>query len=342
MWAFDLLPGGPLRLALLVRTLILNEIIAILVALSMASVNGQFGRDLLIANVYAQTIGLLCMFVSAATFHRFDLWPFRHRIAAVSALYFVTGVLGAELARRITAATMPDTDGNAAASLAVGAVVAVIVGIGLIVARQLHTHVVETEFEALQARINPHFLFNTLNSIAALIREDPARAEAMTLQLSALFRYTLQAPRQGLVPLRDELLIVEGYVGIEQERFGDRLRYRADVDPTLLDLRTPALILQPIVENAVKHGLSESAAGGTIELRGWRENGRVCISVTNSGAARESRPGTGEGLENVRRRLRATFGRDAEVVLSNRGGSTELRLTFREAAAPYAKSEQRS
>ena len=308
----------------------------------MASVNGAFGQDLLIANVYAQTIGLLCMLVSSVTFHRFDLWPFRRRMAAVSAMYFLTGAIGAELARRMTAATVPESQGNAAASLAVGAVVAVIIGIGLIAARHLHTRVVATEFEALQARINPHFLFNTLNSIAALIREDPARAEAMTLQLSALFRYTLQAPRQGLVPLRDELLIVEGYVGIEQERFGERLRYRADVDPALLDLRAPALILQPIVENAVKHGLSEAAAGGTIELRGWREGGRVCISVTNSRSAHESMPGTGEGLESVRRRLRATFGRDAEVILTDGGGSTEVRLTFSEAAATYsAKPEER-
>lgn len=269
---------------LIARTLLLNQLIALPVALAMASVNGAFVRDLAIASLYSQIIGALCLLASIVTFPRIGSLPPRRRVAAVGAQYFVMGVLGAEAARRLASAVFPWFDGGSMiASAAVGATVALFVGIILITVRQLRARVVSTELEALQARINPHFLFNTLNSIAALIRDDPARAEAMTLQLSALFRYTLQAPRQGLVTLGDEITIVEGYLGIEQERLADRLTYEVAVDPTLLELRVPALVLQPLVENAIKHGIAESVGGGTVRVRGWREGDRVHLTVTNTG-----------------------------------------------------------
>jgi two-component system LytT family sensor kinase len=255
-------------------------------------------------------------------------------VAAVVAQYFVMGVIGAEIARRVTAAILPSTEegGGPIASAAVGATVAVFVGVVLITVRQLRARLVSTELEALQARINPHFLFNTLNSIAALIREDPARAEAVTLQLSALFRYTLQAHRQGLVSLEDEIAIVEGYLGIEQERLADRLTFAVDIDRSLLAVRVPALVLQPLVENAIKHGVAESVAGGTVRVRGWREGDRVLITVTDTGDGTSTAQGTGEGLASVRTRLRATFGSDAGVTLTSSNGTTEARLSFRDSA----------
>jgi two-component system sensor histidine kinase AlgZ len=334
--SLDLLPAGGFRLALLLRTLLLNQLIALPVALAMASVNGAFLRDLAVASLYSQTIGALCVAVSVATFPRIDALPPGRTLWTVAAQFFVTGLVGAEIARRIAAALFPwSQDGGVIASAAVGATVAVFVGIVLLTVRQLRASVVSTELEALQARINPHFLFNTLNSIAALIREDPARAEAVTLQLSALFRYTLQAPRQGLVSLEDEITIVGGYLAIEQERLAHRLTYDIDVDRSLLALRVPALVLQPLVENAVKHGVAASVAGGSVRVRGWREDGRVQLSVTDTGDGSGSTPGTGEGLDSVRKRLRATFGPDATVTLSSAGGTTEARLSFR-AAVPAA------
>jgi len=335
----DLLPTGRRGYApLVVRTLLLNQLIALPVALAMASANGAFLRDLAIASLYAQTIGGLCVLVSLVTFHRIDALPIGRKLAAVGAQYFVTGVIGAETARRITALVFPWSEGGVIASTAVGATVAVFVGAVLITVRQLRARVASTEVEALQARINPHFLFNTLNSIAALIREDPARAEAVTLQLSALFRYTLQAPRQGLVTLGDEIAIVEGYLGIEQERLAHRLTYDLEVDPSLLALRVPALVLQPLVENAIKHGVAESVNGGSVRVRGWRDQDRVHLSVTNTGDGTSTAQGTGEGLDSVRRRLRATFGHDAALTLASSNGVTEARLSFRQSSSAAAES----
>jgi signal transduction histidine kinase len=327
----DLLPTGRYGYALLfARTLLLNQLIALPVALAMASVNGRFVRDFAIASLYAQIIGGLCVLVSMVTFHRLDALPVGRNLAAVGLQYFVTGVIGAETARRVSAAIFPWSQGGGfVASAAVGATVSVFVGVLLVTVRQLRARVVSTELEALQARINPHFLFNTLNSIAALIREDPARAEAVTLQLSALFRYTLQAPRHGLVSLEDEITIVEGYLGIEQERLADRLAYDVEIDPGLLALRVPALVLQPLVENAIKHGVAESVNGGAVHVRGWREQGRVHLTVTNTGDGTSTVAGTGEGLASVRKRLRATFGPDATVTLTASNGVTEARISFR-------------
>jgi signal transduction histidine kinase len=338
--SLELLPTGGNRPALLVRTLLLSQLIALPVALAMASINGEFLVDLAFATIYSQSIGLLCVTVSMMTFHRLDALPPVSRLAAAAAQYFVAGVLGAEIARRIAAAVLPWTQtGSVIASTAVGATVAVFVGVLLVAIRHLRARVVSTELEALQARINPHFLFNTLNSIAALIRDDPARAEAMTLQLSALFRYTLQAPRQGLVSLEDELTIVQGYLDIEQERLAERLTSHVDVDPSLLALRVPALVLQPLVENAIKHGVAESVAGGTVWVRGWRDGGRVHLTVSNTGGGSSSTPGTGEGLDSVRKRLRATFGQDASVTLTASSGTTEARVSFR--SLPVTNSQAR-
>ena len=316
---------------LIARTLVLNQVIAIPVALAMASINGEFLYDLVIATVYSHLIGFMCFSASLVTIGRIDALPWRQQLPAVAGVYFVAGVAGAETARRISLAVFPWSaqNGGIVASTAVGAAIAVVVGVVLISMRRLRAQVVSTELDALQARINPHFLFNTLNSIAALIREDPARAEAVTLQLSALFRYTLQAPKQGLVTLEEELAIVEGYLAIEQQRLADRLAYSVDVDPSLLGIRIPPLLLQPLVENAIKHGVAASIGGGRITVRGAREGERVQLIVSDTGDAREPSPGLGEGLDNVTRRLRGTFGWDAGVTLRRMDGVTEARMTFR-------------
>ena len=319
----------PPLLALLGRTIVLNEIIALPVALAMSAVAGGFPRNLLVASLYSQTIGLTCALVAWSTF-----WPLtrlqpRRRHTIFIAQFFVCGVAGAEIARRVAPLLIDRRfdSGPVIVSWAVGATIALIVGIILITIRRLRAQVLATELEALQARINPHFLFNTLNSIASLIREDPQRAESMTLQLSSLFRYTLQAPRRGLVTIDEELTIVEGYLAIEQERLGDRLRYRIDVDPALRQVRVPPLILQPLVENAVKHGIAPSRTGGEVIVSGTREATRMQIVVSDTGSGGGSEAGTGEGLESVRRRLRATFGRHASLTLEQTGARTDAHLS---------------
>jgi two-component system sensor histidine kinase AlgZ len=170
----------------------------------------------------------------------------------------------------------------------------------------------EARLQALQARIRPHFLFNTLNSIAALIREDPARAEAMTLQLSALFRYTLQAPRAGLVTLGEELVIVQGYLAIEQERLGGRLTSEVNVDAALHGQRIPALTVQPLVENAIKHGIAPYTTPGRVKVSARRQGEMLLLTIDDTGPGPSERAmaalSTGIGVANTRARLGHQFG----------------------------------
>ena len=326
---FDAGHRPPLGL-LLLRTVIVSELIALPVALVMTAVDSGFVEKLGIATLYSQTIGLTCAAASWLLYqHLAPLVGTRRRVAT-TIQYFICGAVGAEIARRASPLIFGEgfNSGSAVVSWAIGATIALIVGLVTMTVRQLRARVVSTELEALQARINPHFLFNTLNSIAALIREDPQRAEAMTLQLSSLFRYTLQAPRQGLVTLHDESVIVEGYLAIEQERLGHRLTYRVDIDEALLDVRIPALALQPLVENAVKHGIAPSIEGGNVAVRGWQDADVIHLTVEDTGMGEGVTTGTGEGLENVRRRLKATFGRTADVSLRRVNGRTEAHLSF--------------
>ena len=312
------------------RTVLINQLVAIPVSLVMTAGEGAFAINLLIASIYSHIIGLSCLagaMVVVPSFPPTDGW--RSRLV-ITAQFFVCGAGGAEVARRLCAYLFPEwfRSEHPLVSWAIGATIAVIVGFVLATVRHLRARVLSTELEALQARINPHFLFNTLNSIAALIREDPQRAETMTLQLSALFRYTLQAPRAGLVTLEEELTIVEGYLAIEQERLGDRLSYTVDVEPGLLGLRLPPLVLQPLVENAIKHGVASSVEGGSVSVRAWQDEAIVHITIDNTGTGPGAGDGTGEGISNVRERLRRTFGRTAALTLRHVGAGARAHISF--------------
>lgn len=154
----------------------------------------------------------------------------------------------------------------------------------------------------LQARIRPHFLFNTLNSAIALVREEPAKAESLLEDLSELFRHALADAKEA-VPLRQELALAEHYLAIEQVRFGERLRVEWSVDDSASRAKLPPLILQPLVENAVKHGVEPSATGAVVRISTQRRGGVVVIKVTNTVPAGSGRPGNGLALDNVRQRL---------------------------------------
>ncbi|MBG9390012.1 sensor histidine kinase [Caenimonas aquaedulcis] len=155
----------------------------------------------------------------------------------------------------------------------------------------------------LQARIRPHFLFNTLNGAIALVREDPARAEALLEDLSELFRHALVEPGE-FVTLAEEVALARRYLDIEQVRFGDRLQLEWSLDPAAGHARVPPLVLQPLVENAVKHGVEPSAAGAQIKVSTQRRGGTVVIKVTNTVPAGQGLRGHGVAQANVRERLR--------------------------------------
>ena len=155
----------------------------------------------------------------------------------------------------------------------------------------------------LQSRIRPHFLFNTLNSALALVRHDPQRAESVLEDLAELFRVALTEVGES-VTLDEEVELAQRYLAIEQIRFGERLTVTWELDPAAGAARMPPLLLQPLVENAVRHGVETADDGGTIRVRTRVKGGRAVISIANSVPATASRPGLGIALHNVQERLR--------------------------------------
>jgi two-component system sensor histidine kinase AlgZ len=155
----------------------------------------------------------------------------------------------------------------------------------------------------LQARIRPHFLFNTLNSAIALVREDPGRAETLLEDLSDLFRHALVDQGES-VTLSEEVALARRYLGIEEVRFGERLKVEWAVDPLAATAKVPPLMLQPLVENAVKHGVEPSATGAQVRISTQRRGGIVVIKVTNTVPSGQGKRGHGVAQDNVRDRLR--------------------------------------
>ena len=182
---------------------------------------------------------------------------------------------------------------------------------------QLMTSVKEAELRALKSQVNPHFIFNSLNSLRALIDENPARARTAVTQLANLLRYSLQSGQLETVPFEDELGVVNDYLALEQVRHEERLRLRLDIAPGALRLPIPPMLLQTLVENAVKYGISPRAEGGEIAIIARNEGGALRIQVSNPGEiAQEVRTSsTGLGLRNAAERLRLIFGERATLRL---------------------------
>jgi len=185
-------------------------------------------------------------------------------------------------------------------------------------------------FSSLESRIHPHFLFNTLNSISALIREDPAKAERTVQQLSALLRYSLDTHTSGLTRLGTELRIVTDYLEIEKTRFGDRLMFTIDVPGALDDLEVPPMAIQTLVENSIKHAISPSRAGGEIRIMARTVEDRFLVEVSDDGpgfAANDMKEG--HGLDNLRERLAAVFAEDASLrIISGEDGGATVTLSL--------------
>lgn len=168
--------------------------------------------------------------------------------------------------------------------------------------------VAHARVEALQARIRPHFLFNSMNTVAALVRVDPEAAERTVEDLSELFRAALGQDDTHSGTLGEELHLVDRYLDIEQLRLGERLHVRRELDDLPLDASMPVLLLQPLVENAVRHGVQPLREGGEIVLRGAREGATMRIEIDNPLAETPSVGGSGHGLNNVRQRVAYHFG----------------------------------
>ena len=195
---------------------------------------------------------------------------------------------------------------------------------------QLETRLAEARLEALRMQLHPHFLFNTLNGISALMHRDVEAADRMLARLSELLRLTLEAGDEQEIPLRQELEFLDRYLAIEKVRFGERLTVLTEVQPDALDAMVPNLILQPLVENAIRHGIGPHARPGRIELRAERRNGRLRLEVTDNGRGIPVGDGgpvvEGVGLSNTRARLRQLYGDDQSFALQN---GSEAGLTVR-------------
>jgi two-component system LytT family sensor kinase len=188
----------------------------------------------------------------------------------------------------------------------------------------------EARLDALQRQINPHFLFNTLNSIASLVRMKPELARQMTVKLANILRALLR-DHDTYVPLREELSFTDDYLDIEVVRFGaEKLRVEKEIDPRTLDVLVPSILLQPLIENSIKHGLEPRIHGGTVTLRSRLQEDRVTIEVADDGVGIGAKPasslrrsGAGIGMKNVRERLEVLYGNQARfTVVSNPGRGT--------------------
>jgi LytS/YehU family sensor histidine kinase len=178
---------------------------------------------------------------------------------------------------------------------------------------QAQTALAEAELRGLRSQLNPHFFFNCLNSLRALVVEDPARAQEAITQMAAILRYHLQSGERSLVPLADELETVEQYLALELIRFEDRLTIERTIDPNALPCLVPPLALQTLLENAIKYGVSRETGGSRIELAAVIDQ-QLEISVRNTGTLRASSTGsTGVGLTNLRTRLRLLFAERAAL-----------------------------
>jgi sensor histidine kinase YesM len=177
----------------------------------------------------------------------------------------------------------------------------------------------EAELRALKSQVNPHFIFNSLNSLRSLIEEEPARARLAVTQLANLLRYSLQSSQRETVPLEEEIRVANDYLALEQVRYEGRLRLRIDVSPETLTLPVPPMLLQTLVENAVKYGIAQRREGGEIAIIARCDGNVLRLQVTNPGtpdaSIKISSESTGVGLRNAAERLRLLFSEHATLQL---------------------------
>lgn len=181
---------------------------------------------------------------------------------------------------------------------------------------------VEMELKVLQAQIEPHFLFNTLSNVMSLIETDPDKAKGMLGHFCEFLRGSLHIARHTAVPLSQEMDLIRNYLEIQKLRMGDRLNYSIDIPDSLLERRIPPLLIQPLVENSIKHGLEPQIEGGSIAIHGEIEENVIRITVADSGRGiSENAAGNGVGLENVRRRIRMSSHTKGELIVEENAPS---------------------
>jgi two-component system LytT family sensor kinase len=205
----------------------------------------------------------------------------------------------------------------------------------------------EARLEALSSQINPHFLFNTLNSVSTLIRTSPEEARTMVVRLSRILRRRLRN-QDHFSPLRDELEFIDDYLSIELVRFGDKLKVVKQIEPEASDMLVPSMLLQPLVENSIRHGLSDKIEGGTISLRARRNGARLLLEIEDDGVGIPEADLAGVltkgiGVSNVKERLKVLYNQDYRMLIDSqpgRGTRIEIELPEMQLSATKLQSAQ--
>jgi two-component system LytT family sensor kinase len=207
-------------------------------------------------------------------------------------------------------------------------------------AAQLEARLAEAQIENLRTQLHPHFLFNTLQAATTLIHEDPGGAEDILLRLSELLRISLDEMRSNEISLAREIQLVEHYIGIQQRRFGDRLQFELEIDRDVASCAVPTLVLQPLVENAVRHGIGKSKERDVVTIRAFRDRRQLCLEVANLTSVLDDIPERlflrGVGLSNTRDRLEQLYGRDQSLsllTLEPKGVCVRLLIPLRQVPA---------
>ncbi len=199
----------------------------------------------------------------------------------------------------------------------------------LVLETELKGHVQKAELDVLRSQINPHFLFNSLNSISALTLVEPSKAREMVSQLSDFLRYTIKQSGDQMIVFEKEIDVVSSYLAIEKVRFSDRMEIEEDLDDTCLGKKLPNMILQPLVENAVKYGVAQNTGKSRVIIRATCFQGFLKVMVENNyDTEAELKKGTGIGLQNISQRLQLIYGRSDLMQISNKDGIFRVTITF--------------
>ena len=321
----------------IVRLLVISQTVAILLVVASAHGEVIIGPRVAVVSLYLHWITLLSAGALCALRQRFEHWPVSMLSAA--ALFILIGVTAAvsemayQLGRVLDWAYFSDTPDHLA-FIARNCLISIIVAVVLLRyfyvlhawRRQVQASA-EARFEALQATIRPHFLFNSLNSVAALIPGRPAEAEALIEDLAELLRAILRR-REPWSRLADEIELARTYIRIEQLRLGDRLRMDWQIEAGLDDAQIPLLSLQPLLENAVLHGIERLPEGGRLQVRIGREGGRLKLRVSNPlpPNARDA-PGNRLAQDNIRQRLALLYDGRASLHTQRQSGEYHAELS---------------
>ena len=316
--------GVSLRIALTVEAALIAGVIA-----RVADTEG-FWADFIALSALAQPALLLCLLTLCAA----SRW-----LRSVSYIKGVVATLGVAVAVPVAVAVWiaPLTEGGQTHPPFVVGLFALVLGSGLLAyfnlrAKALSPAITEARLQALQARIRPHFLFNSLNAVLSLVRSDPRRAEHALENMADLFRALMSQANQ-LAPLEDEVALTRAYLELEQLRLGDRLQVVWHVQKMPADALIPPLVIQPIVENAVYHGIEPQPGGGEVSVNVYRSGDKVHIVVRNPVAAEvHHHKGNRIALANIRERLMLHFDLDAQLKSEPMGAVYQVHIVM-----PYTR-----